>query len=102
MLRFDNAAKRPTHLSLNAKVLDAARALGMNLSATVQQKLEQKIDAVAKQFDSIKTTRTNKLQRQIDKIGREGCRQIVPAGFKEDHVELRVARVHLFDCAQVD
>ena len=41
MLRFDNAAKRPTHLSLNAKVLDAARALGMNLSATVDALLAE-------------------------------------------------------------
>ena len=42
MLRFDDAPKRPTNLSLNAKVLDAARELGMNLSQTVDalQKLE--------------------------------------------------------------
>ena len=35
MLRFDDAPKRATNLSLNAKVLDAARELGMNVSQTV-------------------------------------------------------------------
>ena len=35
MMRFDNAPKRATNLSLNAKVLDAARELGMNVSQTV-------------------------------------------------------------------
>jgi antitoxin CcdA len=43
MLRFDNAPKRPTNLSLNAKVLDAARALGMNLSATVDALLAEEV-----------------------------------------------------------
>ena len=43
MLRFDNAAKRPTNLSLNAKVLDAARALGMNVSATVDALLAEEV-----------------------------------------------------------
>lgn len=35
MLRFDDAPKRATNLSLNVKVLDMARELGMNLSQTV-------------------------------------------------------------------
>jgi antitoxin CcdA len=35
MLRFDDAPKRAINLSLNAKVLDAARDLGMNVSQTV-------------------------------------------------------------------
>ena len=35
MMRFDDAPKRATNLSLNSKVLDAARELGMNVSQTV-------------------------------------------------------------------
>jgi antitoxin CcdA len=43
MLRFDDAPKRPTNLSLNAKVLDAARELGMNLSQTVDALLAEEV-----------------------------------------------------------
>ena len=43
MLRFDNAAKRPTNLTLNAKVLDLARELGMNLSQTVDALLAEEV-----------------------------------------------------------
>ena len=35
MLRTVDTTKRPVNLSLNAKVLDTARELGMNVSATV-------------------------------------------------------------------
>lgn len=35
MLNFDNATKKATNLSLNNKVLEAAREMGMNLSQTV-------------------------------------------------------------------
>ncbi|MFT3719870.1 type II toxin-antitoxin system CcdA family antitoxin [Pseudorhodoferax sp.] len=43
MPRFDNAPKRATNLSLNAKVLDMARALGMNLSQTVDELLAAEV-----------------------------------------------------------
>jgi antitoxin CcdA len=43
MLRFDDAPKRPTNLSLNAKVLDAARELGMNVSQTVDALLAEEV-----------------------------------------------------------
>jgi antitoxin CcdA len=43
MLRFDNAPKRPTNLSLNSKVLEAARELGMNLSQTVDILLAEEV-----------------------------------------------------------
>jgi len=43
MLNFDKAPKRPTNLSLNAKVLDMARELGMNLSQTVDALLAQEV-----------------------------------------------------------
>lgn len=43
MLRFDDSPKRPTNLSLNAKVLDMARELGMNLSQTVDGLLAEEV-----------------------------------------------------------
>jgi antitoxin CcdA len=43
MLRFDDAPKRATNLSLNSKVLDAARELGMNLSQTVDALLAEEV-----------------------------------------------------------
>jgi antitoxin CcdA len=43
MLRFDDSPKRATNLSLNAKVLDAARELGMNLSQTVDALLADEV-----------------------------------------------------------
>ncbi len=39
MLKFDNAPKKATNLSLNSKVLEAARAMGMNVSQTVDELL---------------------------------------------------------------
>ena len=35
MLNFNNAPKKATNLSLNSKVLEKARELGMNVSQTV-------------------------------------------------------------------
>lgn len=43
MMRFDDAPKRATNLSLNAKVLDAARELGMNVSQTVDTLLAAEV-----------------------------------------------------------
>jgi antitoxin CcdA len=43
MMRFDDAPKRATNLSLNAKVLDAARELGMNVSQTVDALLTAEV-----------------------------------------------------------
>jgi antitoxin CcdA len=43
MLRFDAAPKRATNLTLNSKVLDLARELGMNLSQTVDTLLAEEV-----------------------------------------------------------
>lgn len=43
MLRFDNAPKKATNLSLNSKMLEAARELGMNLSQTVDTLLAAEV-----------------------------------------------------------
>ncbi|MCZ8233777.1 MAG: type II toxin-antitoxin system CcdA family antitoxin [Inhella sp.] len=43
MLRFDDGPKRATNLTLNAKVLDTAKELGMNISATVDELLAAEV-----------------------------------------------------------
>jgi len=44
MLRFDpHAPKKPTNLSLNSKVLEVARELGMNVSQTVDGLLAEEV-----------------------------------------------------------
>lgn len=43
MRRIDEAPKRATNLSLNSAVLDMAKDLGMNLSATVDALLAQEV-----------------------------------------------------------
>ena len=43
MLIFTDSPKRATNLSLNAKMLDAARELGINLSATVDALLADEV-----------------------------------------------------------
>lgn len=44
MLRFDNAPKKATNLSLNSKVLEVARELGMNVSQTVDALLAKEVE----------------------------------------------------------
>ena len=46
MLRFDNAPKKPTNLSLSASTLERARELGLNLSRTVDELLEKEVRRV--------------------------------------------------------
>ncbi|MEO7853341.1 MAG: type II toxin-antitoxin system CcdA family antitoxin [Rubrivivax sp.] len=43
MLRADKAPKRSVNLSLNAKVVERARELGMNVSATVDALLAEEV-----------------------------------------------------------
>ncbi len=43
MLRFDDSPKRATNLTLNAKVLDTAKELGLNISATVDELLTAEV-----------------------------------------------------------
>ncbi|MEI6803898.1 MAG: type II toxin-antitoxin system CcdA family antitoxin [Burkholderiales bacterium] len=43
MLHFENAPKKATNLSLNSKVLEAARAMGINISQTVDTLLAGEI-----------------------------------------------------------
>jgi antitoxin CcdA len=50
MLRNDDSPKRATNLSLNAKTLDMAKAMGMNLSQTVDQLLADEVRRRFKAF----------------------------------------------------
>lgn len=43
MLRLEEAAKKPTNLSLNAEVLAMARELGINVSRTVNALLAEEV-----------------------------------------------------------
>jgi antitoxin CcdA len=43
VLHFENAPKKATNLSLNTKVLEAAREMGMNLSQTVDTLLADEV-----------------------------------------------------------
>jgi antitoxin CcdA len=43
MLNFNNAPKKATNLSLNSKVLEKARELGMNVSQTVDALLAAEV-----------------------------------------------------------
>ena len=43
MLNFNNAPKKATYLSLNSKVLEKARELGMNVSQTVDTLLAAEV-----------------------------------------------------------
>ena len=43
MLRFEHAPKKATNLSLNSKVLEVAREMGMNLSQTVDALLADEV-----------------------------------------------------------
>jgi antitoxin CcdA len=43
MLKFNDAPKKATNLSLNSKVLEMARELGMNVSQTVDELLADEV-----------------------------------------------------------
>lgn len=43
MLKFENAPKKATNLSLNARVLEMAREMGMNVSQTVDTLLAAEV-----------------------------------------------------------
>ena len=43
MLKFENAPKKATNLSLNSKVLEAAREMGLNISQTVDTLLADEV-----------------------------------------------------------
>ena len=49
MFRFENSPKKPTNLSLNASVLEAAREMGMNISQTVDELKYSRLYMISKE-----------------------------------------------------
>jgi antitoxin CcdA len=43
MLKFEGSPKKPTNLTLNTRVLEMARELGMNISQTVDELLAAEV-----------------------------------------------------------
>ena len=70
MLRFDDSPKRPTNLSLNAKVLDMARELGMNLSQTVDALLAEEVRK--RYWERWNDENREAVQAYNERIAREG------------------------------
>jgi antitoxin CcdA len=70
MQSFDHAPKRPTNLSLNGKVLDLAKEMGINLSQTVDQLLAEEVRRRYKEF----WERQNReaIEAYNERIDREG------------------------------
>ncbi len=44
MIQFENAPKKATNLTLNAKVLEMAKSMGMNISQTVDALLAKEVE----------------------------------------------------------
>ncbi|HEY0856439.1 MAG TPA: type II toxin-antitoxin system CcdA family antitoxin [Albitalea sp.] len=70
MLRFEDSPKRPTNLSLNAKVLDMARELGMNLSQTVDALLTEEVRR--RYWERWNEENKDAIAAYNERVGREG------------------------------
>ncbi|MBI5276287.1 MAG: type II toxin-antitoxin system CcdA family antitoxin [Burkholderiales bacterium] len=70
MLRFDNAPKKPTNLSLNSKVLEMARDLGMNISQTVDALLAEEVKR--RYWEKWKEENKDAMEAYNERIRREG------------------------------
>jgi antitoxin CcdA len=70
MLRFDDAPKRATNLSLNSKVLEMARELGMNISQTVDTLLVEEVKR--RYWERWNDENKEAIQAYNQRIAREG------------------------------
>jgi antitoxin CcdA len=70
MPRFDNAPKKATNLSLNSKVLETARELGMNVSQTVDALLAKEVERVY--WAQWKERNKEAIEQYNERIRREG------------------------------
>jgi antitoxin CcdA len=70
MLRFDDAPKKPTNLSLNSKVLEMARELGMNISQTVDALLAEEVRR--RYWEQWKEENKEAMLAYNERIAREG------------------------------
>lgn len=70
MPRFDDAPKKATNLSLNSRVLEMARELGMNVSQTVDTLLAQEVQRVY--WERWKEENRDAMDAYNERIAREG------------------------------
>ena len=70
MLKFDNAPKKPTNLSLNSKVLEMARELGINISQTVDSLLAEEVKR--RYWEKWQEENKEAVEAYNERIGREG------------------------------
>ena len=70
MPRFDNAPKKATNLSLNSKVLEMAREMGMNLSQTVDELLAAEVQR--RYWERWAEENKEAIAAYNDRIAREG------------------------------
>ena len=70
MRRFEDGPKRATNLTLNAKVLEAARELGMNVSQTVDALLAEEVrKRYWERWNSENEDAVTAYNTRIDKVG---------------------------------
>ena len=70
MLRRDKPVRRAVNLSLDAKVLDTARELGLNLSATVDALLAEEVRR--RYWERWNTENREAIEHYNARIAREG------------------------------
>jgi antitoxin CcdA len=70
VLNFDNAPKKPVNLSLNAKVLEAAREMGINVSQTVDQLLAAELQR--RYWERWNEDNKDAIAEYNDRMAREG------------------------------
>lgn len=70
MLKFDDAPKRATNLSLNSKVLEMAKELGMNISQTVDTLLAEEVKR--RYWERWKQENKHAIEEYNERIAREG------------------------------
>ena len=70
MTRFDDAPKKATNLSLNSKVLEMARELGMNVSQTVDALLAEEVKR--RYWERWNQDNKDAIAAANDRIAREG------------------------------
>jgi antitoxin CcdA len=70
MPKFDDAPKKATNLSLNSKVLEMARELGMNISQTVDALLAEEVKR--RYWEKWKEENKDAIEAYNARIAREG------------------------------
>lgn len=70
MLRFEDAPRKATNLSLNSKILEMARELGINLSQTVDALLAEEVKR--RYWEKWKQDNQGAIEAYNVRIAREG------------------------------